>query len=97
MSRRGKITVQAGETFYQLLEIAKGSNNVYVGSTDNPNRRAEEHDREYSGVMYTFRTENMRKDEDKLLQETPGKYNEQRKSNAENKPGFVYVIIGRKI
>ena len=97
MSHQRKITVQSSGTFQKLLEIGKRRDNVYVGATDNPNRRAEEHENEYSGVMYTFETKDMRNDEDKLLQETPGKYNEQRKSNAENKPGFVYVIIGTKI
>ena len=83
--------------FSELLKLAAGKNVARVGATEkDPKGRAAQYEKEgYSGVMYMFKTENMRKAEDQLLQQG-GTHNEQRKSNVQDKPGFVYVIIGRK-
>ena len=93
----GNIRVHKVATFNELQQIAAQSGGIRVGATDDPNRRANEHEREgYSGQMYYFKTENMRKAEDKLLEQAPGIHNVQQRSNAEDKPGYVYAIKGRK-
>ena len=59
-------------------------------------RSADQYEREgYSGVMYFFRTKNMMRAEDELL-EYPGTHNVHEWSGAQPKPGYVYVIKGRK-
>ena len=93
----GNIHIHKVATFKELHQIAAQSGVIRVGATNDPNRRANQYEREgYSGQMYYFKTENMRKAEDKLLEQAAGIHNVQQRSNAENKPGYVYAIKGRK-
>ena len=65
-------------------------------STDDVKRRTKEHEREgYSGVVYYSQTKNMMRAEDELL-EYPHRYNKDKVSGAQEQPGYVYVIKGRK-
>ena len=67
-----------------------------VGATEDPKQRAGQYAREgYSGEMYQFKTQNMHKAEDRLLQQA-GTHNVQQKSNAPDKPGYAYALKGRK-
>ena len=69
---------------------------VRVGSTVNPEQRAGQYEAEgYSGTMYAAPTQNMMQAEDKLLEAEP-RHNEQKLSNGDEAPGFVYAIVGRK-
>ena len=84
-------------TFHVLKQKAKQGNNERVGATIDIERRRGEYQREgYSGTMYYFKTENMKKAEDELLNECkssgvcPG--NVQKASNTKADPGYVYVI-----
>ena len=81
----------------ELHLLAREQGAIYVGATDDPHRRRTEHAEEgYSGTMYVTRTENMKLAEDKLLEMGPYRHNVQKQSNAEEAPGYVYVIKGRK-
>ncbi len=81
----------------QLFTIAQEKYAVYGGSTDDPERRAREHSREgYSGKMFYADTKNMMQAEDRLLRTGNFRYNIQGSSNADQSPGYVYVIKGVK-
>ena len=84
-------------SFGELQKIAAGKSVARVGATENPQQRAGQYAREgYSGQMYKFKTQNMRKAEDKLLQQSAGTHNVQERSNAPDEPGYVYALKGRK-
>ena len=69
---------------------------VYVGSTVNPQQRAQQHTSSgFSGQMYFAKTSNMKQAENKLLGNGP-RHNSHTSSNAAASPGYVYVINGRK-
>ena len=97
MAQGGNIRNHRSMTFQELQNITKDGGISRVGATDDPKRRAQEYAREgYSGTMYKFKTENMRKAEDKLLSVSPGWHNVQRSSNAPDQSGYVYAIKERK-
>ena len=94
--RGGNIRDHKSVSFGELQKVAAGKSVARVGATENPQQRADQYAREgYSGQMYQFRTQNMRKAEDRLLQQA-GTHNVQERSNAPDKPGYVYAIKGRK-
>jgi len=79
-------------TLHELLDIQS----IYSGSTDDPQRRAREHEREgYSGTMYYWHTQNMKHAENQLLEKKP-RHNIEYTSNAKPEPGYVYAIHGSK-
>ena len=82
-------------TFETLKQKAKQVNSKRVGATTEIERRRSEYERDgYSRTMYYFKTENMENAENILLngcKACPG--NVQRKSNAPDSPGHVYVIV----
>jgi len=78
--------------------IADGKFIVRVGATINPEKRADDYERDgYTGVMYVAFTKNMMKAGDKLLRNGYGIYNRQGLSNAPEAPGYIYAIKGRKM
>ena len=96
MPTSGNIRKLSKVSFGKLKEIGQDRGAIYVGSTDDVNGRADDHEDDgYSGIMYYSRTKNKMRDEDKLL-EHPGIHNVQLWSGAQPKPGYVYVIKGRK-
>jgi len=87
----------------ELHKIVGEKGCIYVGATVDPvEKRANEHQSTngYSGIMYWARTQNMKKAEDKLFDTADetggGRHNIQRASNAQEGPGYVYAIKGRK-
>ena len=90
--------ITAKVTFETLQQKAKQVNSERVGATTDIERRRSEYERSgYSGTMYYFKTENMEKAENILLNgckasgACPG--NVQKKSNAPASGGYVYVIV----
>ena len=95
--RGGNIRDHKNVSFSELQKVAAGKSVARVGATENPQQRADQYAREgYSGQMYQFRTQNMHRAEDRLLQQAAGTHNVQARSNAPDKPGYVYVVKGRK-
>ena len=83
----------------RLHKIAKENTAVRCGETtrDNPKLRRGEYsrdsnyqDRNY--IMYTCKTENVKKSENDLLNIKDWPRNTQTSSNADKKSGYVYVI-----
>ena len=71
----------------------------YVGATerDRCDDRVREHESKgFSGTFCYTDTQNMRLAEDKLLDKSPYGYlyNDQKKSNVQEKPGYIYLING---
>ena len=94
--RGGNIRDHKPVSFGELQKVAAGKSVARVGATEDPSQRAGQYAREgYSGEMYQSKTQNMRKAEDRLLQQA-GTHNVQQKSNAPDKPGYVYALKGRK-
>jgi len=82
----------------ELHEIVNERSAVRVGATIDPEDRARGYTYEgYAGIMYIASTVSMMKAEDKLLEVCRCVHNVHRRSNAPDAPGFVYVIIGRKM
>ena len=70
---------------------------IRAGSTEDPHRRKKEYeDQGYGGDMFYAKTENMRDAENRLLKARDFRHNAQGKSNANDGPGYIYVIKGRK-
>jgi hypothetical protein len=81
----------------ELREIANDKFSVRVGATVNPENRSNLYKHEgYAGTMYIAPTTNMMKAEDKLLEAGHGVHNVHQVSNAQEAPGYVYVIKGKK-
>jgi len=88
----------------KLLRIASAKGSIRWGSTKNPCQRAGTYQSPsgggYSGTMYVAKTGNMMKAEDKLgktaRKSGGGRHNVQRLSNAQKKPGHVYIVQGKK-
>ena len=82
---------QKVDTQQELHKMARSG--YYTGTTVDPQRRQGEHKRDgKSGTMYYTKTENMRQAEDKLLEKCNCPGNQQRRSNAPEGPGYVYLI-----
>ena len=82
----------------KLKEIADGKFIARVGSTTNPENRANNYQHEgYAGVMYVAPTTNMMKAEDKLLGSGYGVHNVHEMSNAQETNGYIYAIKGKKM
>ena len=84
-------------TWQELLEIAKPRKSVRCGETKDIHERRGEYSRQRkykdtSYTMYHFKTENVRKRENDLLQVKDWERNVERVSNAHDVPGYVYVI-----
>ena len=91
---RGNIGRPIPVSFASLRRI--GRTGTYVGSSNSLSRRVDQHQRNgFSGDMYYFKTKNMMNAEDILLQH-PGIYNVHVWSGAQEKPGYVYVLTGKK-
>ena len=97
-NRCGNIHSRVQVHFLILNEIAQTKGAIRFGSTNNPRRRAYEYEREsYSGAMFCSPVCNMKLAENYLLRYGHrGRHNVYRRSGARQKPGFVYVIKGRK-
>ena len=92
----GKMPAVVKVTQKQLAHIASQPYAIRKGATVNPPSRAAQYSHEgYRGVMYEAPTQNMKRAENKLL-ENPGIHNQQTHSNVAEKPGHVYVVKGRK-
>ena len=80
----------------ELNKIAQQNNSIRVGSTINPESRANQYEREgYSGTMYYAKTANMCYAENKLL-EKDTRHNVHSCSNSSDQAGYVYVINGKR-
>ena len=71
---------------------------LYAGATVDPERRANEHERSLylwgRRVMYCWKTRtSMKKAEDRLLDQRNFPLNSHNASNADDEPGFVYIIV----
>ena len=83
--------MQEVQTQRELHTMAKSGD--YSGTTVDPQRRRSEHERDGKrGTMYYTKTENMRQAENKLLEKCYCPGNQQRRSNAQEGPGYVYLI-----
>ena len=85
-------------TLRELKEMSRELDDERVGATVDPKRRAGEYTRKgYRGVMYYAETQNMKQAEGSLLASCQGAgacpANVQQKSNVQEKPGYVYVIV----
>jgi len=79
-----------------LQRIVKEKGAVRAGSSTNLEGRIQQYKQEgYKGKLFHADTRNMMKAEDKLLKENP-LHNQQKLSNAPERPGKVYVIKGGK-
>ena len=95
---RETVEVSQGQ-LHKMIEKEKGV--IRCGATANYNNRANGYEREgYSGVLYYARTKNMMKAEDNLLKTGSNSgsciHNQQGQSNMQEKPGYVYVVKGKK-
>ena len=85
-------------TLKELLELSKERGAIRVGAAKDPKIRSYGYNREgYVGTMYYAETENMKEAENKLLESKDHRHNVRRRSNVEEKRGYVYVIKGRKL
>ena len=70
---------------------------MYAGATKDPGRRAKQHEKELglSGKrdMYYWKTSNMKNAENKLLGKKGFELNDHKVSNADEEPGYVYIIV----
>ena len=85
-------------SFEVLKQKARQTNDERVGATIDIERRRKEYERAgYTGTMFYFNTENMKRAENILLGECKCSgacaRNVQKKSNAQPSQGYVYVII----
>ena len=95
-NKRGNIHHIQEVDSLQLDAIAQERGVIRFGSTIDPRRRAYQYERQsYSGVMFYTFVYNMKRAEDYLLQ-YGGRHNVHRKSGARQRPGYVYLIKGRK-
>jgi len=79
------------------MYIANQRGAIRSGATIDPDRRAAEYGREgYRGDMYVARTTNTMKAEDRLLEQSNTRYNDQGRSNAQEKAGYIYVNVGQR-
>ena len=86
--------VKTQRELHNKARPASVSQVYYVGTTVDPQRRRGEHERDGKrGTMYYTKTENMRQAEDKLLEICDCSGNQQRRSNAQEGPGYVYLIV----
>ena len=97
------LQVQVVETQQKLYEMILDRHGrpvagfIRAGSTEDPCRRKSQYEEEgYGGTMFCVRTDNMRRAEDQLLQSRDFRYNVHKRSNADETPGYIYVIQGRK-
>ena len=83
----------------ELFEKHQEPGIIRVGATNNPERRKNEYRRKrFIGTMYFAYTRNMKRLENRLLDDCNDcRHNHQRKSNAKEKEGFVYVIQGQRM
>ncbi len=78
----------------KLLHKARGKKAIRCGLTNDPQRRKNEYSRDgYNGTMYFARTNNMKRDEQKLLNVKDWRDNIQKRSNGQEKSGYVYIIV----
>lgn len=97
-SAQGHVEVGGEVTFQQLCRLARETNAIRCGSTNNPNRRKNEYSHNgYKGTMYYSSTLNMKKDENTLLGLKNWRENTQAKSNVHSEQGYVYIIIGERV
>lgn len=83
----------------ELHEIAQKIGSIRAGSTKASEllNRVSWYERQlFSGTFYYALTENMKKSENRLLQNYFFLHNDHASSNSEEGMGFVYVIKGRK-
>ncbi|KAK7462038.1 hypothetical protein BaRGS_00038527 [Batillaria attramentaria] len=77
----------------QLHEMLRKNKVKYVGATENRKERATAHARTFPGRdMYFAPTQNMKNAEQQLIDACPKCLNIQRRSNAPQEKGFVYII-----
>lgn len=70
---------------------------VNSGSTNDIVRRKGEKERDgYSGQMFYAKTEIMKTQENKMLEREKPRHNVHKKSGQAEKPGFIYIIVGRR-
>ena len=82
-----------------IYERVKEPGVICAGSTIDLEHHKAEYEREgYEGTMYYTETKNMKKAEGKLLASCADcGHNIQLSSNAEEKPGYIYIIKGTKM
>ena len=97
MARRAalSIDVKCVRTQTELYKhIQRGK---YAGAADDPKKRVKQHEKklDLSGrrVMYYWKTHNMKKAENKLLKQKSFPLNDHKVSNADDGPGYVYIIV----
>ena len=87
------------DTVTALIDMCNEYGVIYVGSTEDPEERADQHERNgFSGTMYYAETQNMKQAENKLFDAKKGsyRYSDHQASNQEEEPGYVYLIKGKK-
>ena len=87
------------KTQRKLLELSRKRGVIYAGRSNNPRRRADQHEgKGYSGTLYYVKTKNMRKAENRLLMHRKYLHNKDRMSDRTGsvKEGYVYIIKGKR-
>ncbi len=80
-------------TFRQLMDKARNDRAIRCGLSKDPQNRKNGYSHEgYNGTMYYASTEDMKRDEQKLLDLKIWRGNKQNESNGHHEPGFVYII-----
>lgn len=80
-----------------LYEIADQNFSIRCGATIDPSARAKQYERYgYSGTMYYSETQNMKKAENKLLENYTFLHNIYERSGVDSEPGYIYIIKGKR-
>lgn len=96
MSKKGNLTIQH-TTQMDLHNLAAEHGSIRVGVTTDLDARIRSYENKgYSGTFYVAPTQNMMQAENRLLSGYDFRHNQQNQSNASDKPGWVYLIRGRK-
>ena len=92
-----QIEVEKVKTQNELYEYIRPGK--YAGATTDPEGRAYKHERDFKKylqgrrVMYCSKTSNMKKAEDRILKQKDFLLNSHKSSNADDEPGYVYIIV----
>jgi hypothetical protein len=94
---RGNIEVSGPVPLRQLRSLSQERGAIRAGATIDPQQRKYGYQAEgYSGVMYYANVDNMRKEENALLQLKQFRHNDHSRSNAQPERGTVYIIKGKR-
>ena len=81
----------------RLNTLSQERGAIRAGATVDPRQRSYGYQAEgYSGTLFYAEVSDMQREENRLLERRQYLHNVQSRSNAQAKPGYVYVIKGRR-